>query len=307
MDEWLRKTAEGQHGLLSRGQARQRLRQNELDWWVASRRLLPVRPGVYRVAGVPVSWEQRLHACCLSAGAGVYASHRSGGRLWDLSSVPSVRLEVVAPRTRKVRLAGVVAHRSNLLDLRFVTEHRGIPVTTAERTIVDLSAVLGEHTLRRVLDDAVRRRIVSYASVEGCVEHMRRRGRRRITVMDRVLEAGLGVDPGESELEARVGRWLVEGGLPRPVPQLWVVAQGRRFRLDLAYPDRRVGFELDGWEAHGGRHAFDADRERGNELALEGWCVYRFTARTPRTTVVRVARDALSGSPQPTLARTTRS
>ena len=281
MDEWLRKTAEGQHGLLSRGQARQRLRQNELDWWVASRRLLPVRPGVYRVAGVPVSWEQRLHACCLSAGAGVYASHRSGGRLWDLSSVPSVRLEVVAPRTRKVRLAGVVAHRSNLLDHRFVTEHRGIPVTTAERTIVDLSAVL--------------------------VEHMRRRGRRRITVMDRVLEAGLGVDPGESELEARVGRWLVEGGLPRPVPQLWVVAQGRRFRLDLAYPDRRVGFELDGWESHGSRHAFDADRERGNELALEGWCVYRFTARTPRTTVVRVAREALSGSPQPTLARTTRS
>ena len=281
MDEWLRKTAEGQHGLLSRGQARQRLRQNELDWWVASRRLLPVRPGVYRVAGVPVSWEQRLHACCLSAGAGVYASHRSGGRLWDLSSVPSVRLEVVAPRTRKVRLAGVVAHRSNLLDHRFVTEHRGIPVTTAERTIVDLSAVLGEH--------------------------MRRRGRRRITVMDRVLEAGLGVDPGESELEARVGRWLVEGGLPRPVPQLWVVAQGRRFRLDLAYPDRRVGFELDGWESHGSRHAFDADRERGNELALEGWCVYRFTARTPRTTVVRVAREALSGSPEPTLARTTRS
>ena len=307
MDEWLRKTAERQHGLLCRSQLLERLGEKQLEWWLADRRLQPTWPGVYRVAGAPVSWEQRLHACCLSAGPAVYASHRSAGRLWGLSGVPAVRLEVVAPRARAVRLAGVVAHRSNLLDGRFVSDVEGIPVTTAERAIIDLSAVLGEHTLGRVLDDAARRRIVSYDSVHRCLEQMRRRGRRRTTVVDRLLEPRLGVAAGESDLETRIGRWLAQAGLPQPVPQFWVVAGGRRFRLDLAYPDRLVGFELDGWESHGSRDAFDADRARGNELALDGWRIYRFTARTNRSTVVRVARAALDATSPPTLARRTRS
>ncbi len=112
--------------------------------------------------------------------------------------------------------------------------------------------------------------------------------------MERLLEARLGSDPGESALEGRVARWLVAAGLPPPVPQLWVVAGGRRFRLDLAYPDRRVGFELDGWDVHARRVAFDGDRERGNELALAGWRIYHFTARSTREAVVRVAAAALS-------------
>ncbi|MDQ3575284.1 MAG: hypothetical protein M3404_10270, partial [Actinomycetota bacterium] len=227
--------------------------------------------------------------------AGVYASHRSAGRLWRLSGVPAQRVEVTAGRCRPVRLAGVVAHRSNLLDERFVAERDGIPVTTPERTLVDLSAVLGEFTLGRILDDGARRGIFSYSSVHGCVEQMRRRGRRRTTVVDRLLQSRLGTDPGESELEARVNRWLTEAGLPCPVAQHWVVAGGHRFRLDLAYPDRRVGFELDGWKPHSTRNAFDGDRARGNELALEGWRIYHFTSQTARASAIRVARAALRG------------
>ncbi len=124
-------------------------------------------------------------------------------------------------------------------------------------------------------------------------------------MIDRLLELRLGVAPGESELETRIGRWLVHAGLPPPVPQLWVVAGGRRFRLDLAYPERLIGFELDGWEAHGSRNAFDADRDRGNELALQGWRIYRFTGRTKQATVVRVAQAALRDTSPPTSARST--
>ena len=294
MDEWLRRTASRQHGLLARAQVLQHLSEKQLEAWLASRRLEPMWPGVYRAAGAPESWEQRLHGCCLSAGDGVFASHRSAARLWGLTGVPAVRLEVTAGAGRAVRLAGVVAHRSNLVDERFVTEVDGIPVTSAERTVVDLAAVLGEHTLGPVLDDGARRRIVSYESVGRCLEQMRRRGRRRTTVVERLLEARLGSDPGESALEGRVARWLVAAGLPPPVPQLWVVAGGRRFRLDLAYPGRRVGFELDGWDVHARRVAFDGDRERGNELALAGWRIYHFTARSTREAVVRVAAAALS-------------
>ena len=38
-----------------------------------------------------------------------------------------------------------------------------------------------------------------------------------------------------------------------------------------------LAIELDGWEEHGLRSAFDADRVRGNELVLAGWRLLRFT------------------------------
>ena len=115
--------------------------------------------------------------------------------------------------------------------------------------------------------------------------------------MQRLLESRLpGFDPGESELEARVLRWLLAAGLPRPESQFRVIAAGRCLRLDLAYPEHRLGLELDGWDAHGSRGAFDRDRERANEVALIGWRLCRFTSRTTRAAVVRVVSAALGST-----------
>jgi very-short-patch-repair endonuclease len=49
--------------------------------------------------------------------------------------------------------------------------------------------------------------------------------------------------------------------------------------VDFAWPDRRLIAELDGWEAHRGREAFEADRTRDVELKLLGYEVIRFTWR----------------------------
>ena len=38
-----------------------------------------------------------------------------------------------------------------------------------------------------------------------------------------------------------------------------------------------VALEADGWATHGVRGAFEPDRVRGNELALLGFTLYRFT------------------------------
>ena len=47
--------------------------------------------------------------------------------------------------------------------------------------------------------------------------------------------------------------------------------------VDIAFPDRRLIIELDGWASHGVRSAFEPDRIRGNELLLLGWHLLRFT------------------------------
>lgn len=87
-----------------------------------------------------------------------------------------------------------------------------------------------------------------------------------------------GYDPGRSALESRVLDAIVRAGLPIPERQWRVERPGGRVAfIDLAYPDRRVAIELDGWAEHGVRSAFDADRARGNDLVLAGWRVLRFT------------------------------
>ena len=48
--------------------------------------LIPMHAGVYRVAGSPVTWHQRIMAGTLAAGAGAVASHRAAGFLHGLGA-----------------------------------------------------------------------------------------------------------------------------------------------------------------------------------------------------------------------------
>jgi very-short-patch-repair endonuclease len=73
--------------------------------------------------------------------------------------------------------------------------------------------------------------------------------------------------------------WLLvrRTGLPLPQRQLWVSLPGGRFRLDFAWPERRVARECDGWEHHGRRSAFAPDRARLAEFAAAKWHVLPVT------------------------------
>jgi very-short-patch-repair endonuclease len=52
---------------------------------------------------------------------------------------------------------------------------------------------------------------------------------------------------------------------------------GRRARLDLAYPEFSVAIEYDG-DHHRNREVYATDRRRDNWLAEAGWLILRFTA-----------------------------
>ena len=59
-----------------------------------------------------------------------------------------------------------------------------------------------------------------------------------------------------------------------------VEIRGRRYYLDLAVPDLKLAAEIDGWEHHKTLQSFIADREKWNDLALDGWLLLHFTARS---------------------------
>jgi very-short-patch-repair endonuclease len=285
-----------QYGLITRTQCIELgMRPHVIDHRLACGRWQAIRPGVYLIAGSPPSWEQAVMAACLAGGVGTVASHTTAARLWGFDATTQAGIHVMSDRERRIRLEGVVAHRSILLPKLDRTRHRRIPTTTAARTLVEVSGSIGPSATGLWLDDGMRRRVTRLADVRTCVARLAGPGRRKLSVIRDVLTTRLpGYDPGDSNLEVRALRALRDGGLPSPVQQHRVVVGGRKCRIDLAYPEAMVAIELDGWTWHGNRTAFDADRARANELEAAGWHVFRFTSATSNADIARVIRTALT-------------
>lgn len=52
---------------------------------------------------------------------------------------------------------------------------------------------------------------------------------------------------------------------------------GRRYFIDIAFPDHKLAIEIDGRIHQQDRTMFESDRRRQNHLVLQGWWVLRFT------------------------------
>lgn len=85
--------------------------------------------------------------------------------------------------------------------------------------------------------------------------------RRSSRMPDDVLWAAVSADYPKAEREFK-------GAVP-----------GRQFRIDIALAEEKIAIEVDGWQYHGKfKSAHQADRERQNLMAVNGWLVLRFTA-----------------------------
>ena len=82
----------------------------------------------------------------------------------------------------------------------------------------------------------------------------------------------------KSTLEAIFEAQIIPLLVAKPVTQ-YRFHPTRQWRFDYAFPWKRLAVEIDGgqWQAHGGRHNTDADREKLNEAAKLGWRVLRYS------------------------------
>lgn len=58
-----------------------------------------------------------------------------------------------------------------------------------------------------------------------------------------------------------------------------MAAADENYVVDVLFRRERLVLEVDGWETHGGRPAFESDRRRRNHLAMAGYRVLNFTWR----------------------------
>jgi very-short-patch-repair endonuclease len=275
---------QGRSAGLSRGVQDHLLRTGEI---------VSVDHNVYRSALTPPSWEQRLLAACLAGPA--VASHRSAGALWHVPDLERISLEVTALRHRRRKASDVVWHESLFLDPRDVTELEGIPVTSATRTVLDLAGVLDDDALVRVVDDVLRRNLSSIERLGMELERMgpRRPGARRMrAALERRLDGH--VTP-VTDLETVFDNLLRRHGLPPARRQHWVCTpSGKRYCIDFAYLEYRIGMEPMGRVAHADQ--WDDDMERLADLADMDWQILPFSNQRIRhgeESVVRAIRHAL--------------
>jgi hypothetical protein len=112
------------------------------------------------------------------------------------------------------------------------------------------------------------------------VEEVCRRshGRRALRPVLALLPSLRPAPPTRSDLERDFLGVCRKAGLP--APQVNVIVKG--FEVDALWPDQRLVVELDSFEFHRTRAAFERDRARDAALQLAGYRVLRITWRRLR-------------------------
>ena len=285
--------ARRQLGLLTRSQVIAVVGRRQLDRLVAAGQLERIRPRVYAVAGAPRTYEQAVLAAVLAAGEFAWASHRTAARLYSLRVPSPVAIDVLTLPNHRMRLDGVDQHRNQSLDTRHLARAGAVPATSVAKTLIDCTPWLPGRKLTQAVDDARRRKLVTYEQVERAhaeVDKGPRTGRHLVLPLRPVVADRH--DAGGSDRELDVRGILRAAGVPLPVQQHPVFVAGKWRHLDHAYPEPLIYLEFDGFAEHGLiRETFDDDRERDPELALLGWLGIRYTSNTrPSDLVSRVTR-----------------
>lgn len=263
MDAAVARLAARQRGLFLRSQAvAAGATDSMVETRLASGRWILVDRGVYRLAGVPVTWKQRALAACMVSGPGAVVSHRSAAVLWGVSGFRPGAIDITVPPGRSNRNALAQVHRSAVDG----TRRDGIPITRPARTVQDLSGVVGADLLEEAVDDVLCRRLCRLDELTAPA------GRRGSGALRAVLDAWNGDALPDGVAEMRVVRRLLEVGLPQPERQYEIHHNGLFVaRVDLAYPEYRLAIEMDGFRWHAGRGPFRSDRLRRNRIEAAGW------------------------------------
>jgi very-short-patch-repair endonuclease len=285
--------ASRQHGVVTRAQLLALgFSTARIGRWVKAGRLVALYTGVYAVGHAALGQPGRWFAATAACGPRAALSHGSAAALWELRGSQPNRIHVTVPGTGGHDMPrGVRLHRYRSLDpVADLTARDGIPVTTVERTILDLTLVLAARKVRRAFGQADVLRLLDFAEVDRLITtHPNRRGTRIFAAIaaehrpDRPLS--------RSDFEDRMAELCDRHGLPAPEINRRVAG----LEVDLSWPEYGLVVEADTSAFHGTWAAKERDAARDARLAAAGYVVRRFTDRqledAPMTIVAAIRRS----------------
>jgi hypothetical protein len=195
-------------------------------------------------------------------------------------------VEVTAACPRHTRTK-IDVHSAKALASDDRARSEGVPVTAVPRTLLDFAAVDPLY-LGQALDNAQRLGLLDLIAVDALLA--RSRGFRGVARLREALELHRPTAFTRSGLERRFLTLIADTGLPLPSMNLFVAG----YALDAYWPAERFAVELDTYDYHGGRIAFERDRLRQEDLKLAGIEMVRITGirldREPRAVMNRLHR-----------------
>jgi very-short-patch-repair endonuclease len=228
---------------------------------------------VYLVGAVAPEWaysQAGLFACGEEATLG----QRSATRIWGLAKYPANAYPwVIVPRQKRIERPRVVISRIDL-ERRDVRKRHGMRVTSPPRTVFDMASIVDDpYELEALVAEAAFRRLASEKELRDQTE--RNSGCRGVPALNHVLRLEGGPQRTRSDGERLMLRLLRNRGIKGFETNGSI--QGEE--VDFLWRDEEFCVELDGWDGHSGRAAFERDRLKWAKLQAAGVAVMPITGR----------------------------
>lgn len=189
---------------------------------------------------------------------------------------PGLEPAVVVERMNRPTLRNAKLIRSSNFTSRDRCTQRGISVSTIPRALLDSAADLSIDELERTLDDALLAGKTTVTEVKKRLDqavyqpHIRDL---RALINDRIPSSTkLGGRITRSPAEQRIKRIVLGFEVPTPEFNYRIgTPDGGSVELDIAWPQFRVGLDVDGFRWHGGRTNWKRDLQRDHQITLSGW------------------------------------
>ena len=277
-----------QHGVVGRRQLLAAgITRHQIAWRLRNGRLHEFHRGVYLVGHeVPLRYGPET-AALLACGPHAVLSHRSAARIWELLRYPATAaVWVTVPAERDIRRPNIEIRRARL-DRRDIRRRRGLTLTSPPRTILDLAAELDLEDLERLVAEANYRRLASGRELGEQLE--RNPGKRGNARLHRILDLPGGPRRTRSLAERTMLRLLRKAGIAGYETN----ARIHGYEVDLLWRDLNFVVEIDGYDGHSGRVAFERDRLKIATLKAKGVDVMPVTPRQVEEDLEGVLRRLL--------------
>jgi hypothetical protein len=215
----------------------------------------------------------RHSAALLSLGSRAVLSHRTAAELWGLirpeqSAAIHVTLAARSARPRQ----GVRAHLLARLDRKDLRTRDRLRVTSPARTIIDFAAEAPANELLHAISEAVAHNLTSENELTDALDRLPANHPGA-----KIIRAILADEPDlintRSVAERCALPLIIAADLPRPLVNAWIEGE----LVDLSWPEHKLIVEIDGYQWHKSRQAFENDRRRDAKLTAAGFRVIRVT------------------------------